>query len=224
MSELIERFESTLSEIKASNPDAELLVVTKKKPNEVIEEIYNHGHKSFAENYVQEWRDKYEALKDKEIDWHFIGQLQSNKVKYLVGKVALIHTVDNLKLLKEIQKRAEQNACVQNILIQISYDQDENRGGVSEENLKSLIEASNQLANVKLCGLMLVAPIFEGAKESKFYFAKLKNLLETTKPMLSTNQEDYKMLSMGMSGDYLDALAEGANLIRVGSSIVGARK
>lgn len=223
MSKIYESYLTHLNKIKEINEEADLLVVSKRKPVENIIELNEKGHKDFAENYVQEWKDKYEQLESRDIRWHFIGQLQSNKVKYLVGKVDLIHTVDSLKLLKEIDKRANSKEFIQKILLQVSFDKEEGRGGCRPEDLKRLIKESLELPNLELCGLMMVAPIFESCEKPEYYFKKLSGLLHSHKNILGESSKNFSKLSMGMSGDYQEALKSGANLIRIGSAILGSR-
>ncbi|MEC9281224.1 MAG: YggS family pyridoxal phosphate-dependent enzyme [Bdellovibrionota bacterium] len=199
---------------------AKILVVSKKQSIEKIQSIIDSGYKTFAENYVQEWREKEDALRGQGVHWHFIGQLQTNKVKYLVGKVELIHTLDSEKLWVEIDKRAKSIGVVQEVLLQIDWEKREDRGGIAFDELESFFELQEKFPSTLVRGLMTVAPIEEEAKlcfqRTADMFAKLKE----KNPSLS----HFDQLSMGMSGDYLNAIESGANLVRIGSKIMGERQ
>lgn len=215
--------EETLKEIKSIKADAKLIVVSKKKSVEAIAELVSSGQKDFGENYVQEFCQKFEDLKDQEIRWHFIGQLQSNKVKQIVGKVFLIHSVDSLKLLKEINKRAANIDMVQKVLLQVSFSEEEERGGAEKEQLRSLIEEGLALKNVEICGLMTVPPIGDTEYKPQPFFRSLKQNLLSLQKDFSLDENVFCELSMGMSNDYRVALEEGASYIRIGSKILGSR-
>lgn len=197
-----------------------LLAVSKTKPLELLEEAYNLGIRDFGENKVQELVDKFEKF-HKDTRWHFIGKLQSNKVKYIVGKTYLIHSLSSVKLLKQIEKEFSKQDKVANVLIQINIGKEESKSGVYEEELDELIEEIEKCDNVKVKGIMVIIP--KGDEYSnRHYFEKTNNIYKRLK------NEDFKnitmdILSMGMSGDYKIAIEEGSNLVRIGEGIFGKR-
>jgi pyridoxal phosphate enzyme (YggS family) len=219
---------ANLKQIKASIPKyVTLVAVSKTKPNEAILEAYQAGQRIFGENKVQELTEKYESL-PKDIEWHMIGHLQSNKVKYIAPFVSLIHGVDSFKLLKEINKRATQNNRVINCLLQIHIAEEDTKFGFYEKEVIELIksETFQHLKNIKVVGLMGMATFTDDENQIRKEFKTLKNLFDklltlSTQGTLSTFQ--LTTLSMGMSGDYQLAIEEGSTMIRVGSSIFGER-
>lgn len=201
-----------------------LLAVSKTKPIEVLQEAYDCGIRLFGENKVQELVPKYEAL-PKDIEWHLIGHLQSNKVKYMAGFVSLIHSVDSLKLLEEINKQAVKNQRVINCLLQIFIAQEETKFGLSEQELTELLTSSAfaKLQNIKIKGLMGMASNTENMDQIRQEFRNLKQLFDRCKKDFQAENIDFQELSMGMSGDYLMAIEEGSTLVRVGSLLFGHR-
>lgn len=200
----------------------QLIAVSKTKPLSMLQEAYDNGIRDFGENKVQELVQKYEEL-PKDIRWHMIGHLQRNKVKYIVDKVALIHSVDSLKLAEEISKEAlKKNVCV-SILIEINIAGEDSKFGISAEDAENLIRSAALLPGIKIEGLMTIAPYVENAEENRQYFAKLKQL---SVDINSKNIDNVNMnvLSMGMTGDYLVAIEEGATYVRVGTGIFGERE
>ena len=187
----------------------------------MLEEAYALGCRDFGENKVQELCDKYEVL-PKDIRWHLIGHLQTNKVKYIVDKAYLIHSVDSLKLAKEIQKEAEKKQVHVNILIEVNIAMEDTKFGVSVEETEELVRAISVLPNVHIKGLMTIAPIVSEPEENKIYFTKLKQL---SVDIMKKNIDNICMdvLSMGMTGDYEEAIKDGATYIRVGTGIFGER-
>lgn len=204
--------------------ECKLVAVSKTKPVEMLQEAYDLGIRVFGENKVQELADKYEAL-PKDIRWHMIGHLQTNKVKYIAPFVTLIHSVDSLKLLKEINKRAAQNERIIDVLLQVHIAEEESKFGFSEEELKALFEseAFRGYENVKVVGLMGMATFTEDQEQIRREFKGLKALFERLKSVFSGENLEWRELSMGMSGDYQIAMEEGSTMIRVGSSIFGER-
>ena len=202
---------------------AQLIAVTKTKPVEMLEETYRAGLRRFGENKVQEMTAKYEVL-PKDIEWHMIGHLQSNKVKYMAPYVSMIHSVDNFKLLKEINKEALKNNRVIYCLLQIFIAEEETKFGLSDEEAREILESEEltSLKNIKIAGLMGMASNTDDMEKVRMEFRHLKLLFETFK---SYEKENVKMqeLSMGMSGDFQLAVEEGSTLVRVGSAIFGAR-
>ncbi len=219
---------ANLQQIKDPIPEhVTLVAVSKTKPNTAILEAYQAGQRIFGENKVQELTEKYESL-PKDIEWHMIGHLQSNKVKYIAPFVSLIHGVDSFKLLKEINKRAAQNERVINCLLQIHIAEEDTKFGFDEKEVDELLksEVFQHLKNIKIVGLMGMATFTDNENQIRKEFKSLKNLFDklltlSTQGTLSTFQ--LTTLSMGMSGDYQLAIEEGSTMIRVGSSIFGER-
>ncbi|WP_064197919.1 MULTISPECIES: YggS family pyridoxal phosphate-dependent enzyme [Emticicia] len=197
-----------------------LVAVSKTKPVEMLMEAYNAGFKRFGENYVQELVDKYEQM-PKDIEWHFIGHLQSNKVKYIASFVSLIHSVDSLKLLQEINKQAAKNNRVIDCLLQIYIAEEDTKSGMTEEECLEILKAETleKLPNVRIVGLMGMTTLTEDETQIRKEFKKLKNFYQS----LTINHSQLTILSMGMSGDYAIAIEEGSTMIRVGSKIFGGR-
>jgi PLP dependent protein len=201
---------------------ATLVAVTKTKPVEDIQALYDLGHRDFGENYVQELVDKYEQL-PKDIRWHFIGHLQSNKVKYIAPFVHLIHGVDSENLLKEINKQGVKNNRVIDCLLQVHIAQEETKFGFDEEQFITLIKSElHELANVKIKGLMGMASFTSDENLIRKEFKTLKNTFDKNAQLSIINYQ-LSILSMGMSSDYKIALQEGSNMVRIGSLLFGER-
>ena len=199
-----------------------LIAVSKTKPVEMLQEAYDLGVRDFGENKVQELVDKYEVL-PKDIRWHMIGHLQRNKVKYIVDKVYLIHSVDSLRLAEEISKEAVKKGVTVNILIEINIGEEDSKFGLtSKEETFSLIRQIAGLPSIKIKGLMTVAPYVENAEDNRLVFKKLKQLSVDIKNE-NIDNVDMEILSMGMTGDYEVAVEEGASYVRVGTGIFGER-
>lgn len=196
-----------------------VVAVSKTKPVELIKNAYDCGQRDFGENKVQELVNKYELL-PKDIKWHMIGHLQRNKVKYIAPFVYLIHSVDSVRLLNEINKQAEKNNKTISVLLQIDISDDNTKFGFSFNEIDTLLNSDfiNELNNVKIEGLMGMASFTLNEETIKNQFTSLKNLYHSYKKKLN-----FKILSMGMSGDYKIAIECGSNLIRLGSSIFGNR-
>lgn len=198
-----------------------LIAVSKTKPVEMLLEAMEAGADVFGENKVQELCDKYEAL-PKELHWHLIGHLQRNKVKYIVDKVELIHSVDSLRLAEEINKEAVKKEIQVNILIEVNVAGEESKFGVTVEDTEDLIRSIASLPNVHIQGLMTIAPYVEDPKENRPVFRRLKKLAVDIK-MKNIDNVHMDVLSMGMTGDYEVAIEEGATMVRVGTGIFGER-
>lgn len=198
-----------------------LIAVSKTKPVEMLEEVYAAGCRDFGENKVQEILDKYEKL-PKDIRWHMIGHLQTNKVKYIMDKVAMIHSVDSVKLAKEISKEAVKHSVCMPVLLEVNVAEEESKYGFKVAELMPAIDEIAQLPGIMVEGLMTIAPFVEDAEENRVYFKQLKQLAVDISAKNIDNIH-MKNLSMGMSGDYLVAVSEGATYVRVGSSIFGSR-
>ncbi|QBD85139.1 YggS family pyridoxal phosphate-dependent enzyme [Clostridium tetani] len=198
-----------------------LIAVSKTKPIEDIDKAYNLGIRDFGENKVQELVEKIDKFQKEDIKWHLIGHLQRNKVKYIVGKVYLIHSLDSIRLLKEIERKYKDEDKVAKVLIQINIGEDENKYGIKVEELEDMIKACEECSNVKIEGLMTILPM-EDSEICKRYFKQMKKIFDDLKNRSFKNIE-MKYLSMGMSGDYKIAIEEGSNMIRVGQGIFGKR-
>jgi pyridoxal phosphate enzyme (YggS family) len=195
-----------------------LVAVSKTKSVEEISQAYEAGQRVFGENKIQEMTSKWEEL-PKDIAWHMIGHVQSNKVKYMAHFVDLIHGVDSFKLLKEIQKQAIKHDRTIRCLIQIRIAEEETKFGLPEEELETLLKAAEDLPNVQIAGLMGMATFTDNQNQITFEFNKLKDLYDKVK----SSSASMNTLSMGMSGDYSIAIECGSNMIRVGSKIFGER-
>ena len=200
-----------------------LVAVSKTKPVTDILELYDFGHRDFGENYVQELIEKEKQL-PKDIRWHFIGHLQTNKVKQVIGLVHLIHGVDSLKLLKEINKQSEKINKITQCLLQVHIAQEETKFGLDENELKEIIDqvTTEPSANASITGLMGMASFTDNKDQVRQEFQYLKSLLNECNGRLTVDRRLWTV-SMGMTADYTIAIAEGSNMIRVGSLIFGAR-
>ena len=198
-----------------------LIAVSKTKPVSMIREAMEAGAKVFGENKVQELCEKYEML-PKDLHWHMIGHLQRNKVKYVVDKAELIHSVDSLRLAEEISKEAMKKQVTVKILIEINVAEEESKYGVRLEEAEELIRAAALLPNICICGLMTIAPCVEDPEENRPIFRSLKKLAVDIK-MKNIDNVHMGVLSMGMTGDYEVAIEEGATMVRVGTGIFGER-
>ena len=201
--------------------DVTLIAVSKTKPTSDIEVAYSENIRDFGENKVQELCDKYPVLPN-DIKWHLIGHLQTNKVKYIIDKVQLIHSVDSLHLANQIEKEAAKRNIDVNILIQVNVSNEESKFGLKFEETIEMIKAISNLEHIHIKGLMTIAPFTDEAEDNRIYFRKLKELsIEIDK--LSIPNVEMKELSMGMTGDFKVAIEEGATLVRVGTAIFGNR-
>lgn len=211
------------------SPGVTLVAVTKTKPVAMLQEAYDAGCKIFGENKAQEMVEKYETL-PRDIQWHMIGHLQTNKVKYLAPFVALIHSVDSLKVLKEINKQAKKNDRTIDCLLQIHIAEEETKFGLSEQEATDLLDSEefSKMANVRILGLMGMATYDAPEAQLLKEFGGLCQFFEKLKNGESRDAEPkkvtMKVLSMGMSNDFLIAMEEGSTMVRVGSAIFGARK
>ncbi len=195
-----------------------LIAVSKTKPVEMLQEIYDEGVRCFGENKVQELTEKMPAM-PQDIKWHMIGHLQRNKVKYIAGKVALIHSVDTYRLAEEINIQAKKKNIVIQILIEVNIAQEESKFGTTAEDAILLVEEVSKLENVRIEGLMTIAPNVSDPEENRPYFKKIKQLSVD----INIDNVSMDILSMGMTGDYVVAIEEGATMVRVGTGIFGAR-
>ncbi|MBE8721016.1 YggS family pyridoxal phosphate-dependent enzyme [Sphingobacterium pedocola] len=201
-----------------------LVAISKTKPNEDILEAYNAGQRIFGENMVQELVDKHESL-PKDIEWHLVGHLQTNKVKYIAPFVSLIHSVDSFKLLKEINKHAAKNNRIIDCLLQVFIAEEETKYGFDHAELIEMFQEQefDQLKNVRIRGLMGIATNTDKEKEIKEEFYELKMLFDGVKVSYYRKEDTFDILSMGMSSDYKLAIERGSNMVRLGSTIFGKR-
>ncbi len=217
-----EAYQSIKKELDAKQ--VTLVAVSKTKPAEDIVALFELGQRDFGENYVQELVDKHAQL-PKDIRWHFIGHLQSNKVKYIAPFVHLIHGVDSLKLLKEINKEAAKNNRVIDLLLQVHIAQEETKFGMDAEELNTTIADFENLkmTNVRICGLMGMASFSDDLEKVRGEFRNLKMLFNKSADKFTIHNSPFTVLSMGMSGDYQLAIEEGSTMVRIGSLLFGAR-
>lgn len=204
-----------------SRDEVTMIAVSKTKPVEMLQEIYDENIRDFGENKVQELCSKMEQLPS-DIRWHMIGHLQRNKVKYIVGKVELIHSVDTYRLAEEINIQAKKQNVIVPILVEVNIAHEESKFGISAEDAILLVEEISKLENIRIKGLMTIAPYVENPEDNRLYFRKIKQL---SVDITNKNIDNVFMeiLSMGMTGDYMVAIEEGATMVRVGTGIFGER-
>ena len=190
-----------------------LIAVSKTKPVCVLQEAYDLGVRVFGENKVQELSDKYEAMAE-DIRWHMIGHLQRNKVKYIVDKVELIHSVDSVRLAEAIEREAEKKNCVVDVLIEVNVAEEESKFGVKADEAEALVLEISRFQHLRVCGLMTIAPFVENAEENRHIFASLRKL-SVDIAAKNIDNVTMSMLSMGMTNDYEVAIEEGASMVRV---------
>jgi pyridoxal phosphate enzyme (YggS family) len=202
--------------------DIRLIAVSKTIPAEVVREAIEAGVTDLGENYIQEAREKINSLARYQVDWHFIGHLQSNKARYAVRMFDLIHSVDSLKLAQELDKHAKKNDKIQPVLIQINVAREDSKSGIYVEKALKLVTDISRLENVAVKGLMTMPPFFNAPEKVRPYFAALRKLRDRIKaeniPNITMDE-----LSMGMTGDFEAAIAEGATMVRIGRAIFGER-
>lgn len=207
------------------NTQVTLVAVSKTKPIEDIQVLYDLGQRDFGENYVQEIQEKYPVL-PKDIRWHFIGHVQSNKVKYIAPYVFMIHGVDSYNLLQEINKQALKNNRVIRCLLQIYVAKEETKFGLDEQELTALLErlmAASDMKNVSICGLMAMASFTDNLVQVRQEFKTVKSIFNKIKAQYFQDSTDFQSISTGMSNDYAIAIEEGSTIIRVGSKLFGSR-
>ena len=213
--------EQACKNAERSRDEVTLIAVSKTKPVEMLQEIYDENIRDFGENKVQELCSKMEQLPS-DIRWHMIGHLQRNKVKYIVGKVELIHSVDTYRLAEEINIQAKKQNVIVPILVEVNIAHEESKFGISAEDAILLVEEISKLENIRIKGLMTIAPYVENPEDNRLYFRKIKQL---SVDITNKNIDNVFMeiLSMGMTGDYMVAIEEGATMVRVGTGIFGER-
>ena len=221
LKEVEAKIEAACKRAGRDRSEVTLIAVSKTKPVEMLEEAYGIGIREFGENKVQEMMDKYEVM-PKDIHWHMIGHLQRNKVKYLMGKAALIHSVDSLRLAEEISAQSVKHEVTTDILIEVNIAGEETKFGTDREEAIALVEAAAKLPNIHICGLMTIAPFVENSEDNRKYFQQIRQLSVDIKEK-NIDNVDMRILSMGMTGDYEVAIEEGATIVRVGTGIFGER-
>lgn len=216
---VLQRIDQSAKRVGKTKEDITLIAVTKTHEPQIINEAIDLGVTDIGENRPQEIRDKFNSIKKVRI--HQIGQLQSNKIKYIIDKVCLIHSVDTVKLMDEIEKNAKKHALVMDILIQVNISGEETKSGCTPDELNSILTHAGELENIRVKGLMTIAP--KGTKEEiAVHFKNMNTLFEKTK-QLGIKNVSMDILSMGMSSDFETAIENGANMVRVGSAIFGQR-
>jgi len=220
--EVEEKIQSACKRAGRDRKEVTLIAVSKTKPVEMLEEVYHTGVRHFGENKVQELCDKIEKM-PKDVKWHMIGHLQRNKVKYLVGNhVELIHSVDSYRLAEEINIQAKKKNVIVPILVEVNIAEEESKFGISAKDAIELVEQIATLENVKIQGLMTIAPYVVDAEENRLYFRQIKQLSVDIRNK-NIDNVSMEILSMGMTGDYEVAIEEGATMVRVGTGIFGER-
>lgn len=219
--EVQSKIEAACRRIGRDPREVTLIAVSKTKPISMIQEAMDAGKKEFGENKAQEMKEKQETL-PKDLKWHFIGHLQTNKVKYVVGRAALIHSVDSLHLAEAIDKESAKKNLVSDILVEVNVAQEASKFGLKLEETEHLIREIGKLTHVHVCGLMTIAPYVEDPEQNRGIFCLLKKL-SVDIAAKNIDNVDMNVLSMGMTGDYEVAVEEGATHVRVGTGIFGER-
>lgn len=214
-----------LNKIKSTLPaGVRLVAVSKTKPESDIMEAYNAGHRIFGENHAQEMKQKHADL-PADIEWHFIGHLQTNKIKYIVDYVKLIHSIDSASLLQAVNKEAAKHGVVVDCLLQFFIATEETKFGMNIDEARQLLESDEfkAMQNVRICGVMGIGSLTDDKDQTNHEFAHLKQIFDTLKADYFAANDEFKEISMGMSGDYQLAISHGSTMVRVGSSIFGQR-
>lgn len=201
---------------------AELLLATKTVPPELINYAVTCGTRLIGENRVQELLEKYDSLDKENMEIHFIGHLQTNKVKYIIDKVSMIHSVDSLALASEIEKQAAKHNLTMKVLVEINIGSEAGKSGIAMEDTEEFLEKIGEFPHLQPCGLMIIPPKTEFPEENLHFFEKIYQKFIDIRAKKEDNK-NWAVLSAGMSGDYLQAVSRGANLVRVGSAVFGAR-
>lgn len=220
---ILQRVEEAAKRSGRDLKDITVVAVSKTVDSVRAREAVELGVINLGENRVQELVKKYDELNDINVRWHMIGHLQKNKVKYIIDKTVLIHSVDSLSLAEEISKRAKRNDLVADVLVELNIGQEESKIGISEDIVYDFMKDMEKFENIRVLGLMTVAPFCENPEDIRWVFKKMKNIFdEVSKMDLKNCQMEY--LSMGMTNDFEIAIEEGSNIIRIGTAIFGARK
>ena len=221
LAQVQKNIEESCRNVNRDPGEVTLIAVSKTKPVEMLREAYDAGARVFGENKVQEIVDKYDHMPS-DVKWHMIGHLQRNKVKYIVDKVAMIHSVDSFRLAETIEKEAAKKNVTVPILIEVNVAQEESKYGLKPEEVLPFIEEIADFSHIQIKGLMTIAPYVENAEENREIFRELKKL-SVDIAAKNINNVTMSVLSMGMTGDYMVAVQEGSTMVRVGTGIFGAR-
>lgn len=219
--EVEERIQAACKRAGRDREEVTLIAVSKTKPIEVLKEAYDLGVRIFGENKVQELTEKYEQLPS-DIHWHMIGHLQTNKVKYIVDKAELIHSVDSLKLAETIEREAEKKNCIARILVEVNVAEEESKFGLKTSEVIPFVDKISKYPHINVCGLMTIAPFVENPEKNRPIFADMRKLSVDIRHK-NVDNSNVSILSMGMTNDYEVAIEEGATMVRVGTGIFGAR-
>lgn len=222
IADILKNIEASAKNIGKSLEDITVIAVTKTVDSRRALQAFEAGLSNLGENRVQEFVNKYEDLKNYDIAWHIIGHLQKNKVKYIIGKVKLIHSLESLSLAEEIDKRSKQHDIVTDVLVELNIAEEESKFGIKKDDLIDFLKSVEAFENIRIVGLMTVAPFADDKEEVRWVFKEMKYLYDTISNMSFKNVE-MKFLSMGMTNDYDVAIEEGANIIRIGTAIFGSR-
>ncbi len=220
---IMKRIDVSCKKVGRNPKDITVLAVTKTVESDRAKKAFEEGINNLGENRVQELVKKYEELKGIDVKWHMIGHLQKNKVKYIIDKNILIHSVESLSLAEEIDKRAKKHNLTKDVLIELNIGEEESKYGVSEKNIYDFLESMEKFENIRVLGLMTVAPFCDKPEDVRWVFKTMKNIYNEISTMNLRNTE-MKYLSMGMTNDFEVAIEEGSNIIRIGTAIFGARK
>ena len=215
------KIEAACQRANRKREEVTLIAVSKTKPISMLEEIYNEGIRDFGENKVQELTEKYESM-EKDICWHMIGHLQRNKVKYIVDKVKLIHSVDSVRLAQAIEQEAAKKDVTVDILIEVNVAEEESKFGLKVEEVIAMVEEISTYPHIRIKGLMTIAPFVDDPEENRSVFARLRKLSVDINAK-NIDNVSVEILSMGMTNDYEVAIEEGATMVRVGTGIFGER-
>ncbi|MBQ8558905.1 MAG: YggS family pyridoxal phosphate-dependent enzyme [Tyzzerella sp.] len=219
--EVEKRIQEACKRANRNRDEVTLIAVSKTKPVSMLQEVYDEGIRCFGENKVQELTDKYDQLPN-DIEWHMIGHLQRNKVKYIVDKVALIHSVDSVRLAETIEQEAAKRDVIANILIEVNVAEEDSKFGLKVDEVLPMIEEISKFPHIRIQGLMTIAPYVENPEENRSIFASLQKLSVDIAEK-NIDNVSVKVLSMGMTNDYEVAIEEGATMVRVGTGIFGER-
>ena len=221
LTEVESRIQAACDRAGRKRDEETLIAVSKTKPIEMVQEAYDLGIRVFGENKVQELTEKYGQLPS-DIHWHMIGHLQTNKVKYIVDKVEMIHSVDSIRLAETIEKEAEKKGCTVKILVEVNVAREESKFGLRTEDVLPFIERISKFSHINVCGLMTIAPFVENPEKNRSIFADLRKLSVDIRHK-NIDNSNVSILSMGMTNDYEVAIEEGATMVRIGTAIFGAR-
>lgn len=224
LKEVQRRIEHSTQKNQKAGSEVQLIAVSKRQPIDKVLDLIQSGQSHFAENYVQEFLKKYEVLKSEEIKWHFIGHIQTNKLKSILGKCHRIHSIDSMKILESLNELGEGLKIPSNILLQLNLAQEESKGGLTAEQLRENWAMIEKMRGVRVCGLMTMPPLQNHAEQNRPYFAELRRLLQGLKSGSAQTFHPLNELSMGTSHDFEIAIEEGATWVRLGTILFGARQ